>query len=100
MTDLTLLLKKSIAFEKSKTDLTNLLNHSEPNLLLMIDAIEHQMREYQEEINIRERCINEAEDMSERVRANLDEAITWRKDRIQSLIAWRLIYFTAIDEIK
>jgi hypothetical protein len=96
----TALLKASIDHEQSKSDLTNLLNHKEGNLSLVADAIEHYMREFQSEINIRERVIEQAEDLTDHVRANLNEAIAWRKDQLQSLIAWRIIFFGAIERVK
>jgi hypothetical protein len=96
----TALLKASIKYEQSKTDLTNLLNHKERDLSVMVDAAEHYMRDFQSEIDVRERVLEESEDLSEQVRKNLIEGISWRKDQIQSLIAWRTIYFTAIEKVK
>jgi hypothetical protein len=86
MTDLTATLRKSIEYEQSKTDLTNLLNHTEGNLSLVIDAIEHYMREFQSEIDT--------------MYPLSDDAIAWRKNQIQSLIAWRTIFFCAIEKVK
>lgn len=100
MDTLTKQLKASITYEQSKTDLTNLLNHNEPDLLLLIDAIEFQMRDYDLERRMKERMIEESEDLSERVRANLNDSIAWLKSRVQSLLAWRAIYFSAIETIK
>jgi len=96
----TALLKASIRLEQSKTDLTNLLNHTEGSLSILIDAIELSMRDYQEEINIRERVLEQGVDMTDHVVASLNDAIAFRKDRIQSLIAWRLIFFCAIERVK
>lgn len=103
--DTTTLLKASINYERNKRervrkDLTNLLNHSEDNLLLVIDAIEHQMREYEHDVRIREQVIEASEDLSDQISKNLNESIAWYRDRIQSLIAWRAIVFTAIEKVK
>lgn len=100
MDSLTAMLKKSIRYENSKTDLTNLLNHNEHDLCVAIEAFEFLMRDYQDEITIKEGILRESEDLSEKVRKNLESSVLWRKDQVQSLIAWRALFFTAIERIK
>lgn len=100
MDSLTAMLKKSIRYENSKTDLTNLLNHNQHDLCVAIEAFEFLMRDYQNEITIKEGILRESEDLSEKVRKNLEASVSWRKDQVQSLIAWRALFFTAIERIK
>lgn len=100
MDTLTKTLKKSIEYEQSKSDVMNLTNHKEGDLCVMIEAIEFLMRDYQNELTTKERILNESEDLSYRVEFNLNNSIAWLKNQIQSLLAWRALFFVAIDRVK
>lgn len=97
---LTNLLKQSIAFERSKSDVANLRTHNQEDLCILVEAVEFLMRDYEHEIKIKERLIENADDVSDRILANVNESIAWRRKQIESLIAWGAIVFAAIEEVK
>lgn len=99
MSEVTNLLKASIAHESSKRSVTNLLNHKSDDLSVMIDVITTQIKECECVIAETERIIENAEDMSEIVENVMRSHIADQRKRIDDLCAWRIIFLSAWTEV-
>lgn len=92
---LTTLLKKSIQFERSKTDVNNLLNHKAEDLQVMIDVMNLQKDALEHSIDSRQYFLDSAEDIAEGVEIDQRARLAAEKAKLETLLAWRLIFLDA-----
>jgi len=97
---LTEALKKSIEYEQSKTDVMNLVNHGRQDLSLMIEVIEDGRAAFENIIEYNKHTIDNAEDMEEGLQAKLRENIALDKAQLESLLAWRMLFLSAWNQVK
>lgn len=92
---LTTLLKKSIQFERSKTDVNNLLNHKAEDLQVMIEVIEEEREYLEHTIQSRQELLDTAEDLDEGLEVDQRTRMGKDKAKLETLLAWRLIFLDA-----
>jgi len=93
-------LKKSIAYEQSKTDLTNLLNHKKEDLSLLIEVIDRERIALDYTIFADQYLLEHAEDLAEGLERNWREAIATNKVKLETLLAFRMLFLSAWSQVK
>lgn len=96
--DTTALLKASIQYQQSGT--LNLLTHSRQDLDIMIEVIEEERIALQHMIDSNQYHIDNAEDMEEGLEQKLQRTIELQKIKLETLLAWRGIFFAAWQQVK
>ncbi|HMG89619.1 MAG TPA: hypothetical protein VK589_06155 [Chryseolinea sp.] len=97
---LTEALKKSIEYEQRKSDVMNLLNHSRQDLSLMIEVIDEERKATEHRIDSRQYMLDNAEDMEEGLEVDQRDKLAKDREKLESLLAWRMLYVTAWSEVK
>jgi hypothetical protein len=100
MTNLTHALHASIDYETSKRSIMNLMNHSAEHLSVVIELIEKERKELEFITESLDNEISSAEDMSEDLEIRLRNSITEQRNKLETLLAWRLIFVNAWSEVK
>lgn len=100
MNYLTELLKKSIAFESSKSDPANLMTHKRDDLNMMRCLIERALIETEDLIKWRQNQLNESEDLSEQLEINWRQDIVRMKAKLETLLAYRAIFLSCARRVK
>jgi len=95
----TTLLKKSIDYEQSKTDVNNLLNHKRQDLSVGIEAFDVLRHDLKHRIDSNQFYVDDAEDMEEGLEAKLRKDIASDKAKLETLLAWRMLYLTAWRQV-
>lgn len=100
MMNTTALLKAAIEYEQSKSDVLNLLNHTRQDLSLMIEVIEEVRAAYEHRIDSDQYRLDNAEDLAEGLERDWRNDIAAKKAKLESLLAWRMLYLSAWQQVK
>jgi hypothetical protein len=98
--DTTTLLKKSIELEQSKSSLFNLNNHGREDLEIMLVVINGEREAIEHRIKSNQYYLDNAEDMAEGLRDKITKTIEGDRVRLQSLLAWKALYWAAWEQAK
>lgn len=74
---------------------TNLLSHTTKDLSVMIDLIEEKQQDIEKEIKLLEAVIVLDDDLSEINENRIRREIGFKKQKLESLYAWRMIFLDA-----
>jgi hypothetical protein len=96
----TALLKASIDYERSKTDVMSLLNHKRQDLSLMIDVIDMERAATKHSIDSTRYLIETAEDMEEALEVTLRSNLAELQRKLDTLLAYRMLFLTAWNQVK
>lgn len=96
----TTLLKKSIELEQSKSSLFNLNNHGREDLEIMLVVINGEREAIEHSIQSNQYYLDNAEDMAEGLRSTITRNIEGDRVRLQSLLAWKALFWSAWDNQK
>lgn len=100
MENTTALLKASIEYEQRKSDVLNLLNHKRQDLSLMIEIIDDHRKSTEHYIDSTQYYLDNAEDLAEGHEADQWKKLGELKDRLETLLAFRMLYLSAWAQVK
>ena len=98
--DTTTLLKKSIAYEQSKTDVLNLATHKRQDLSVLIEVIDNERAALSHMIESNLYLIDNNEDLEEGLEKKMRETIATYRAKLETLIAWRFLFLSAWQQVK
>jgi hypothetical protein len=96
----TALLHKSIEFEQSKSSPLNLLNHGKDDLLFVIELFDAEKQVLQAMIDSNQYYLDNCEDMAEGLRTKIGQTVDEQRERMETLLAWRNLFWSVWENVK
>lgn len=96
----TALLKASIEYEQSKSDVLNLANHKRQDLSVLIEVIDEERKALEHSIDSRLYMLDNAEDIEEGLEVDQRARLANDRAKLETLLAWRMIFLSAWQQVK